>query len=271
MKSYFRRTSHTETGRAHRSGFTLIELLVVIAIIAILAAILFPVFGRARENARRASCQSNLKQIGLGLLQYAQDNNERIPAACMTDAGTNACTAGTSAAWMGLVQPYVKSTQIFECPSADFEGAEYTTAAAAGWAAPVGFGTAGSYIMNAFNQGAATPIGEKGPGAPIALATAGTTLNAKGMKLSSLQDPTGTIWVGDGNGFPQVDLNGVTAVTDDDGNGYRFLGTNAPNATSGAYLERHLGTCDFLYADGHVKSLGLDKVGGAPQTVKNNG
>jgi prepilin-type N-terminal cleavage/methylation domain-containing protein len=64
---------------SQRLGFTLIELLVVIAIIAILAAILFPVFGRARENARRSSCQSNLKQIGLGILQYNQDFDERFP------------------------------------------------------------------------------------------------------------------------------------------------------------------------------------------------
>src|SRR5687767_6194063 len=62
-----------------KSGFTLIELLVVIAIIAILAAILFPVFARARENARRASCQSNLKQVGLGFVQYTQDYDERYP------------------------------------------------------------------------------------------------------------------------------------------------------------------------------------------------
>src|SRR5688572_12972691 len=60
-------------------GFTLIELLIVIAIIALLAAILFPVFAKARENARRASCQSNLKQIALGLIQYAQDHDERFP------------------------------------------------------------------------------------------------------------------------------------------------------------------------------------------------
>ena len=64
---------------AIKRGFTLIELLVVIAIIAILAAILFPVFARARENARRASCASNLKQIGLGLMQYVQDYDEGHP------------------------------------------------------------------------------------------------------------------------------------------------------------------------------------------------
>ena len=65
------------TSKQHRRGFTLIELLVVIAIIAILAAILFPVFARARENARRASCQSNLKQLGLAIMQYVQDYDER--------------------------------------------------------------------------------------------------------------------------------------------------------------------------------------------------
>jgi prepilin-type N-terminal cleavage/methylation domain-containing protein len=70
---------HRQTKRSAGSGFTLIELLVVIAIIAILAAILFPVFARARENARRASCASNLKQISLGLMQYSQDYDERFP------------------------------------------------------------------------------------------------------------------------------------------------------------------------------------------------
>jgi prepilin-type N-terminal cleavage/methylation domain-containing protein len=68
-----------------RKGFTLIELLIVIEIIAILAAVLFPVFGRARENARRSSCQSNLKQIGMGLLQYTQDYDESYPAAWEID------------------------------------------------------------------------------------------------------------------------------------------------------------------------------------------
>jgi len=91
-----------------RKAFTLIELLVVIAIIAILAAILFPVFGRARENARRSSCQSNLKQIGLGITQYMQDYDERFPY------------SGTSSAydlWRVYIFPYVKNTQIFSCPS----------------------------------------------------------------------------------------------------------------------------------------------------------
>ena len=73
----------------NRVAFTLIELLVVIAIIAILAAILFPVFGRARENARRSSCQSNMKQIGLAFAQYTQDYDERLPLSTDGGSGTN--------------------------------------------------------------------------------------------------------------------------------------------------------------------------------------
>ena len=97
-----------------KSAFTLVELLVVIAIIAILAAILFPTFARARENARRASCQSNLKQIGLAFIQYAQDYDEYSPSSVNRNVATN--TGRRS--WPTVLMPYVKSTQIFVCPSA---------------------------------------------------------------------------------------------------------------------------------------------------------
>ena len=85
-------------------GFTLIELLVVIAIISILASILFPVFARARENARRASCMSNLKQIALGFMMYTQDYDGRFPYYA-------------SGGQMAFVFPYVKNSQVFRCPS----------------------------------------------------------------------------------------------------------------------------------------------------------
>ncbi len=93
-----------------RKGFTLIELLVVIAIIAILAAILFPVFARARENARKSTCQSNLKQMATAALQYVQDYDETM-IRTYTQVGT------AYYGWVWLLQPYVKNTQIFTCPS----------------------------------------------------------------------------------------------------------------------------------------------------------
>ena len=95
-------------------GFTLIELLVVIAIIAILASILFPVFARARENARRSSCQSNLKQIGLGVMQYVQDYDETYPWGPNQDGGvappTGTTRWSTGYWWWGeIIFPYTKS------------------------------------------------------------------------------------------------------------------------------------------------------------------
>jgi len=127
--------SQTKTHRA----FTLIELLVVIAIIAILAAILFPVFARARENARRSSCMSNMKQIGLGLMQYTQDYDDHYPYSSYCPRASCAAVDATESGkpsgqfyvyaggsygyyhtWMDFIYPYVKSTQIFVCPSSQF-------------------------------------------------------------------------------------------------------------------------------------------------------
>jgi prepilin-type N-terminal cleavage/methylation domain-containing protein/prepilin-type processing-associated H-X9-DG protein len=100
------------TLRQRKSAFTLIELLVVIAIIAILASILFPVFARARENARRSSCLSNTKQLGLGVMQYTQDYDEKLPG-----SWNNAVPEDESLWWGNKIQPYIKSSQLFFCPS----------------------------------------------------------------------------------------------------------------------------------------------------------
>jgi prepilin-type N-terminal cleavage/methylation domain-containing protein/prepilin-type processing-associated H-X9-DG protein len=94
-----------------RRGFTLIELLVVIAIIAILAAILFPVFAKVREKARQISCLSNEKQLGLAFVQYASDYNSAWPGGQMSHTGT---VPGQG--WASLVYPYIKSTAVYKCP-----------------------------------------------------------------------------------------------------------------------------------------------------------
>jgi prepilin-type N-terminal cleavage/methylation domain-containing protein/prepilin-type processing-associated H-X9-DG protein len=120
------------------SGFTLIELLVVVAIIAVLAAILFPVFARARENARRASCMSNLKQIGLGMMMYVQDNDERYPKYSWNNGNqiadaehggswypTPSSTYAKDWYWQNVIFPYVKNIQVFICPSSPSAGVAY--------------------------------------------------------------------------------------------------------------------------------------------------
>jgi prepilin-type N-terminal cleavage/methylation domain-containing protein/prepilin-type processing-associated H-X9-DG protein len=106
-----------------KSAFTLIELLVVIAILSILAAILFPVFARARENARRTSCLSNLKQLGLAAMQYTQDYDENYPAGFFSTTSSHTPPDGYFWVnylwfWPQILHPYHKSTQVFYCPSA---------------------------------------------------------------------------------------------------------------------------------------------------------
>lgn len=104
----------------HR-GFTLIELLVVIAIIAILAAILFPVFAQAREKARQISCVSNGKQMGIGLYMYAQDYDEHLPRVYTATNGVN----NGPRDWKDDIQPYIKNRQVFVCPSRSLQNPSY--------------------------------------------------------------------------------------------------------------------------------------------------
>jgi prepilin-type N-terminal cleavage/methylation domain-containing protein/prepilin-type processing-associated H-X9-DG protein len=134
------RLLYRSQGRRPRAAFTLIELLVVIAIIAILAAILFPVFARAREAARKASCQSNMKQILTAMAMYRNDYDENNVAMMQC----NKCDDGWGCyenpnLWVFLIQPYAKNTQITRCPSREVNGAWGTGAGESYWGSGIAY------------------------------------------------------------------------------------------------------------------------------------
>lgn len=269
-------------------AFTLIELLVVIAIISLLAAILFPVFGRVRENGRRASCQSNLKQIGMGLIQYIGDNDERLPldysfitpnAIYPGDSGAGAY--GYSAPptsyydgeykWMDAIFPFVKSTKVFSCPSDPRRGHDYVYYKDLSgndsdhW---------GSYCINArgsYYQGLSYAVQH----APVSVHN--SIENAFYiLSDSTIEAPATTVWVMDAfteagyqnyrfssstpsmgiqffRSAPRVAVSGTS--------GYSNLFNCGPsNPFGGCITERHLGAVNVLYCDGHVKANPLENL-----------
>ncbi len=185
------------------TGFTLIELLVVIAIIAILAAILFPVFARARENARKSTCQSNLKQLGLGWHMYAQDYDE----------WTVRVSGGSDQRplWTDALQPYVKNTGVLICPSD-------STRVMSGGYAPTQTVTTGY----------------------------GAYCSQFGRAGAQFGHPVDTVILADGTSFrthiPAI-ARGVT--------GGAACADGAPTWVHA----RHMDMANFLFADGHVKTL----------------
>jgi prepilin-type N-terminal cleavage/methylation domain-containing protein/prepilin-type processing-associated H-X9-DG protein len=213
----------------HRDGFTLIELLVVIAIIAILAAILFPVFSRARENARRASCMSNMKQLGLGFMMYAQDFDERLPSWYMFSVSGSVPMTPTQPGIYAMMKSYLKSDDIWICPS-DYANetaemcAEYPCNYVQGDArvttATVKGKTGRSYVENSvLLRGRSLPSGDA---------------TYTGLLLSALTYPSEAMLLADG-------ISGATDVGIPDGN------------CAWAIPPRHFDGANVAYADGHAK------------------
>jgi len=206
-----------------RKGFTLIELLVVIAIIAILAAILFPVFAKAREKARQASCSSNLKQIGLAAMAYVQDYDETYAAASWAEPSSklmNNC-GFLETYFTEYLEPYTKNSQVFICPS---DSDANNSGSPCRWP-----GLKRSYNMNV------NLVGGGG-----------------GIKTAAIDDVSGTIYMSDSGAGPYFGIGGRWY-------GY-YSGVQAGEAETwnAPYYwvsYRHSEGSNVMYADGHVKWL----------------
>ncbi len=222
--------------RTQKNAFTLIEVLVVISIIALLAAILFPVFARVRENARRSSCLSNLRQIGLGLQQYTQDYDEQNTRSWYGSSG--ASDALTSYKWMDAIYPYVKSEQIFNCPSHTL---------------PVNIPPSTS-IFDAYRFRDGTRWGSYA--ANVTYFGDGNFNPFLSRNVASWESPSTTVYVVDGVGRYEIAW--------ETGNPNPPISATNPRyiSVSGfpTVIERHLGTSVVLFCDGHAKAQTLEKL-----------
>ena len=219
------------------SAFTLIELLVVIAIIGLLAAILFPVFGRVRENAKRSSCLSNMKQIMMGTVQYTQDNDERIPILVSV-------TVPGEYPWFQRLQPYVKSKSVFHCPS-DLDPLSIKISGAV----PAADKFPTSYAANIYSS--------------IYL-TGASFVNTSGLNLSQVLLPSTTVYITEA-GATSGGSGGILLNTDGSAttpkNGCAMLdlphggGATGPDTNYCGPNPRHGGFAMVGFYDGHAKAM----------------
>ena len=241
-----------------RKAFTLIELLVVIAIIAILAAILFPVFAQARDKARSIACLSNTKQLALGVIQYSQDYDELLPV-----AGYNAQCRGR---WQWQIYPYVKNQQVFTCPNISQRpwvattNNNFTCPNSGQTGLVVGQNDKGGYGWSYALQG------DNGNGAS-------SLDNAPGYALASIQKPADTIIIGETGFVPNVAAASGWAMMAFDP---RLTATAAGFAQPGLLAQgRHnteqtftmqgmpvpiRGRLNLVFLDGHAKNLSLGQL-----------
>ncbi|MCW3059823.1 MAG: prepilin-type N-terminal cleavage/methylation domain [Capsulimonas sp.] len=236
--------------KQNSAGFTLIELLVVIAIIAILAAILFPVFAQAREKARAISCLSNLKQIGLAFTQYNQDNDEYFPG--LYQGNWNSSIGR----WMDSIQPYVKNTQIFNCPSDSNTANKYIANRGTIDLGATAIGGFGSYAASNAYWGNGGNAGGSQWAGPMSGAQNVTD------SLPSIESPSTTYLVGDGNGSFQLswvfNAQQPTAIDAASNPPNTLHGTDATSTNlEGMSVARHQGRTNIVFCDGHAKSMTL--------------
>jgi prepilin-type N-terminal cleavage/methylation domain-containing protein/prepilin-type processing-associated H-X9-DG protein len=243
------------------SAFTLIELLVVIAIIAILAAILFPVFTQARDKARQSSCLSNGKQLGLAFMQYVQDYDETMPEAAYNwytdDDGDGIVGYGdrNQVKWTDLIFPYIKSTGVYSCPSDPQDGTRSGSSRAyinPHTARPQSQDQVGSYVVNTtyvFNGDSCyAPVRQPGAHSNVG-------------PMSSIQDVAGTLLLAESN---ETNINAVLYYggTWDAGGAPKIDKTkNPPRLHFYSYYyvaARHQDFTNVIWTDGHVKATRLE-------------
>ncbi len=251
--------------RKPQRGFTLIELLVVIAIIAILAAILFPVFQKVRENARRASCASDENQMGLAFTQYSQDADEGYP---LLSYENNIDTVnGTSVfpnslgptrldefGWAEAIYPFVKATGAFRCADVGPAG----TPSAGNNKASGNIG-ATAYAYNFWIANNCVPNGVAGSVSKDSDNAGEQTANAKFSKLSQFDFPASTFLLTEaGDGTNGADTHGGSSENTQWG----WTQAATRGLTADGALAKHNGGANYLFVDNHVKWIKADALGG---------